>query len=300
MNDELISELIAHSVKIGSNLDFVQASGGNTSYKHDNSITVKGSGKRLKDAANKNIFVTLNISELSEDAVLNTADFSYLSQDGIIPSIEANFHILLKNKYVTHVHSFGSIAVGVSPNLTLALTELWDQLEVKIISYVRPGIELAKKIVQVKDFQKSKLLLMNHGIIVSGKSFKEIEDFLDFFEAEVLRSIYSLPVAEINPTWVQILTSGVLTPDEAVFLGAKPFISSNNSSETFITINSEGIINIPASFNDDQKKLAEFYIKLAKLLDRKVSISYLDPIEVFELLNWDKEILRRTEIDQCN
>jgi rhamnose utilization protein RhaD (predicted bifunctional aldolase and dehydrogenase) len=297
MSDELISELIAHSVKIGTNLDFVQASGGNTSYKQDGRITVKASGKRLKDAASKNIFVTLDIANLTEDLILSTENFSYLSQGELAPSIETNFHILLQNKFVTHVHSIGAIAVGVSPDLARNLTDMWQQLNLKIIPYVRPGIELAQQIVKVQDFQKSQLLLQNHGIVVSGKSFQEIEDFLDAFEAEVLRIIENLPTSESNPTWVEILTSGVLTPDEAVFLGESPFVASEKVSERFITINSNHIISFPENFREDQTKLAEFYVKLAKILDRKVTISYLDPNEVIELLNWDKEILRKAEMN---
>jgi len=297
MSDELISELIAHSVKIGTNLDFVQASGGNTSYKLDGHITVKASGKRLKDAASKNIFVTLDISNLTEDLILSTENFSYLSQGELAPSIETNFHILLQNKFVTHVHSIGAIAVGVSYDLARNLTNLWNQLNLKIIPYVRPGIELAQQIVKVQDFQESQLLLQNHGIVISGKSFQEIEDFLDAFEAEVLRIIENLPTSESNPSWVEILTSGVLTPDEAVFLGESPFVASEKVSERFITINSNHIISFPENFRDDQTKLAEFYIKLAKILDRKVTISYLDPVEVIELLNWDKEILRKAEMN---
>jgi rhamnose utilization protein RhaD (predicted bifunctional aldolase and dehydrogenase) len=297
MSDELISELIAHSVKIGTNLDFVQASGGNTSYKQDGRITVKASGKRLKDAASKNIFVTLDIANLTEDLILSTENFSYLSQGELAPSIETNFHILLQNKFVTHVHSIGAIAVGVSPDLARNLTDMWQQLNLKIIPYVRPGIELAQQIVKVQDFQESQLLLQNHGIVVSGKSFQEIEDFLDAFEAEVLRIIENLPTSESNPSWVEILTSGVLTPDEAVFLGESPFVASEKVSERFITINSNHIISFPQNFRDDQTKLAEFYVKLAKILDRKVTISYLDPNEVIELLNWDKEILRKAEMN---
>jgi rhamnose utilization protein RhaD (predicted bifunctional aldolase and dehydrogenase) len=297
MSDELISELIAHSVKIGTNLDFVQASGGNTSYKQDGRITVKASGKRLKDAASKNIFVTLDIASLTEDLILSTENFSYLSQGELAPSIETNFHILLQNKFVTHVHSIGAIAVGVSPDLARNLTDMWQQLNLKIIPYVRPGIELAQQIVKVQDFQESQLLLQNHGIVVSGKSFQEIEDFLDAFEAEVLRIIENLPTSESNPSWVEILTSGVLTPDEAVFLGESPFVASEKVSERFITINSNHIISFPQNFRDDQTKLAEFYVKLAKILDRKVTISYLDPNEVIELLNWDKEILRKAEMN---
>ena len=297
MRDGLFSELIAHSVKIGTNLDFVQAAGGNTSYKQDGLITVKASGKRLKDAASKNIFVTLDITSLTEDLILSTENFSHLSQGELAPSIETNFHILLKNKFVTHVHSIGSIAVGVSSELARSLTNLWDQLNLKIIPYVRPGIELAKQIVKVQDFQKSQLLLQNHGIIVSGNSFQEIEDFLGTFEAEVLRIIENLPASESNPSWVEILTSGVLTPDEAVFLGESPFVASNKESERFITINSNHIISIPENFHKDQKKLAEFYIRLAKILDRKVTVNYLEPNEVVELLNWDKEILRKAEMN---
>ncbi len=96
MNADRIAELKAHSVRVGSNPNLVQSSGGNTSWKSDTTIWVKGSGKRLRDAFSENIFSSINYAALTQDAVFACEDFSNLILNDITPSIEANFHILLK------------------------------------------------------------------------------------------------------------------------------------------------------------------------------------------------------------
>ena len=89
MESDRIAELKAHSVRVGSNPDLVQASGGNTSWKSDKTVWVKGSGKRLKDAVSEDIFSSINYSALTQDEVLACEDFSNLISYDISPSIEA-------------------------------------------------------------------------------------------------------------------------------------------------------------------------------------------------------------------
>ena len=49
------------SVYLGSNLDWVQGAGGNTSVKDNGVLWVKASGFWLADAQNKNIFVLIRL-----------------------------------------------------------------------------------------------------------------------------------------------------------------------------------------------------------------------------------------------
>ena len=97
---ENLDKLISHSVRIGSVTDLVQSSGGNTSQKTKSMLWVKASGKYLKDADIENIFTEVNIEGLTDEEILRTEDFSARINDSKTPSIETNFHIVLKKKYI--------------------------------------------------------------------------------------------------------------------------------------------------------------------------------------------------------
>jgi rhamnose utilization protein RhaD (predicted bifunctional aldolase and dehydrogenase) len=284
-----IAELKAHSVNVGSNSDLVQASGGNTSWKSDKTVWVKGSGKRLKDAVSEEIFSSINYSALTQDEVLACEDFSNLILNDIPPSIEANFHILLKANFVTHLHSLGSIALGVS-------RRSYDYRnlnhEVRFVPYARPGVELVNAIYRTEGFTDNILILQNHGVIVSGQESFEIEKKIEKLERNIHEFFEKIPENNSFPSWIEILTSGVLTPDEAVFLGAKPFVKSEEPFPNSVGINSNGELLFPDGFSSDRTDLAKFYMRVAKLLERKTKVYYLPAKEVHELLGWDKEQIR--------
>lgn len=289
MGVNLPAELIEHSVRVGSDLDLVQASGGNTSWKSAGIIWVKGSGKRLKDAASEDIFAQIDFSPLVEDEIISCHDFSKFSLSQISPSIEANFHILLSKAYVTHLHSLGAIALGVS---STPLTSVFPEGNVTFIPYIRPGVELAAAVRSSRNFQENILLLQNHGVIFSGVTIFDIETKIDEFENSVREFLVRLPINLEMPNWIEILTSGVLTPDEAVFLGKTPFLKSEINSTECVTIDSKGEIYFPSTFSNDRIELANFYVRVAKLIERRTEVQYLSQKEVDYLVNWDKEKLR--------
>jgi rhamnose utilization protein RhaD (predicted bifunctional aldolase and dehydrogenase) len=278
-------------VKVGSDPDLVQASGGNTSYKSGHKIWVKGSGKRLVDAHSDEIFACVNFESLTEAELLDCQDFSPLATNSIIPSIEANFHILLKKNFVTHLHSLGSIAIGI-----LAGNDHVNSIgdDIRIVPYVRPGVDLANAIRRIEDYSEVTLVLQNHGVIFSGQSCIEIERKIEEFELRIQQHFAELTNSDGSPGWIDILTAGVLTPDEAVFLGPKPFVKSENPIDDSIGINSMGELLFPDGFSSDRTDLAKFYVRVAKLIEGKTQVSYLPKKEVNELLGWDKEQVRIT------
>jgi rhamnose utilization protein RhaD (predicted bifunctional aldolase and dehydrogenase) len=286
-----LDELIDHSVRVGSSPDLVQASGGNTSWKSEKTVWVKGSGKRLKDAATEDIFSSIEYSSLTEDEILTCDDFSFLSSNGIPPSIEANFHIFLQSNFVTHLHSLGSIAIGIAER-NHEYKDL-DQ-DVSFVPYARPGVELVNAISRIDSYANKILILQNHGVILSGQESIEIENKIEKLERDIRAYFEVLPQSDSFPNWIQILTSGVLTPDEAVFLGAKPFVKSEKPLSNSVGINSKGKLLFPDGFSTDRTDLAKFYERVAKLMERKTQINYLSDLEVRELLGWDKEQIRIT------
>jgi rhamnose utilization protein RhaD (predicted bifunctional aldolase and dehydrogenase) len=289
-----INELCIHSDWLGSNPDFVQASGGNTSWKSGTTIWVKGSGQRLKDALSKQIFSQLFFESLSEDDVVNRHDFSELSSNSISPSIETNFHILLKKSFVTHLHSLGSLSVAISSSSTQSK---FSEPGVVFIPYARPGVQLAYAIRAINGYQESILILQNHGVIFSGHTTEEIQFKIQTLEKSVKDFFTLLEKQRGFPIWEDILISGVLTPDEAVFLGRKPFIKSQKRVKDSVAINKFGELLFPDSFTSDRIEMAHFYVRVAKMIEMKTEVSYLTPKEVDSLLDWDKEI-KRIELAQ--
>jgi rhamnose utilization protein RhaD (predicted bifunctional aldolase and dehydrogenase) len=289
VESDRIAELKVHSVRIGSDPNLVQASGGNTSWKSDKTIWVKGSGRRLKDAVSEDIFSSINYAALTQDEVLAREDFSNLILNDISPSIEANFHIFLRANFVTHLHSLGGIAIGVA-----ASSHEYRSLnhEVRFVPYARPGIELVNAIYKTEGFTDNILILQNHGVIVSDQESFEIENKIEKLERNIHEYFEKMPKNDSFPSWIEILTSGVLTPDEAVFLGAKPFVKSEEPFPNSVGINSNGELLFPDTFSSDRTELAMFYMRVAKLIEKKTQVNYLPEKEVHELLGWDKEQIR--------
>ena len=291
MESITLEALCDHSVNVGSQINLVQASGGNTSWKNGSNIWVKASGKRLKDAHIENIFSQLKIDTITDFEVLNSDTFDKYCLGDLMPSIELNFHLLIKNSIVTHLHSFGAIALGIS---VLSDDEIsyFESQGIVFVSYARPGVELVKKINQSLGNGSSIFLLENHGVIFSSESFLDLERNISNFE-RIVHNFFSNKSPQVEyPDWIKIITSGVLTPDEGVFLGFAPFQNTLDNNENTIEISSMGEVIFPKKITKDRLELAKFYIGISKFLSKKVQIRYLPQKEVLELLDWDREKLR--------
>jgi rhamnose utilization protein RhaD (predicted bifunctional aldolase and dehydrogenase) len=295
LNFELLRE---HSEMVGNNADLVQAGGGNTSLKTDSGIWIKASGTRLKNSKSNHIFVYLEIAVLNSSEIASIEDFSpYVvgNQSADIcltPSIETNFHLLIRKPVVTHLHSLGSLMIAISDCAIEIVEEMSAQFNIAWIPYARPGVGLANLIQKVALDTSTVYILQNHGVIFSADSFESINVLIEEFESIARKLNLNKPQKDENPTWIEVLTGGVLTPDEAVFLGSVPFSLSNESDEARITISNRGEVNIPISFNEDKIQVANFYVRLAKAIHKRTKVAYLTSQEVHALLNWDKEIFR--------
>jgi rhamnose utilization protein RhaD (predicted bifunctional aldolase and dehydrogenase) len=289
MGPRQLKELKDHSVLVGSDPNLVQASGGNTSWKSGTSIWVKGSGKRLKDAWLEDIFSSISFGALSEDEIISCHDFSALTTNSITPSIEANFHILINNEYVTHLHSLAAISLSVSGDVIRSKVQ---DLGLSFVPYCRPGVDLSHAIRDTPNFQENTLVLQNHGIIFSDSSCLQIERKIENFESSIKALFEEVGEFSKFPDWVEILVSGVLTPDEAVFLGKTPFVESEVIVGESIAINKSGNLLFSEGLSEDRIEMAHFYVRVAKLISKKTLVSYLPNAEVESLLGWEKEIKR--------
>ena len=289
MNPAVPEDLIKHSASVGGDLDLVQASGGNTSWKSAGTVWVKGSGQRLRDATSQPIFAQINYGELSQNQIITCPDFTPYVVGTVLPSIEANFHIFLRANFITHLHSLGSIAIGVATR-----SHEYRSLnhEVRFVPYARPGVELVNAIFRTEGFADNILILQNHGVIVADQESFEIENKIEKLERDIHEYFEKIPDNDSFPSWIDILTSGVLTPDEAVFLGAKPFVKSEEPFPNSVGINSNGELLFPDGFSSDRTDLAKFYMRVAKLIEKRTQVNYLPEKEVHEILGWDKEQIR--------
>jgi rhamnose utilization protein RhaD (predicted bifunctional aldolase and dehydrogenase) len=287
-----LQDLVDHSFRIGANLDFVQLSGGNTSKKQNGVLIIKASGKRLRDAKDLEIFCSVPFDSLTLDQIVNSTDFATLQSSHLKPSIETNFHLLIPSKFVTHLHSLGSIAFGLlMPGLTIS-TDFLNEADVIEIEYARPGVNLVQKIMEAQYPSQGTFLLRNHGVIYHSDELYLLDRKIQSTEALFFNAIESLPAVPGYPDWIDILTQGVLTPDEAVFLGRRPFTKSENEIGDSIAINSNGQLLFPKGITSEKRSMAEFYVRVAKSLDKKTTVIYLPDSEVEALLEWDKEKIR--------
>ena len=117
MYDQQLAALAAMSNKYGSNPDYVLAGGGNTSFKSEDRLWVKGSGTSLATIKAED-FVVLERPLLAEmwnaeypkdedareAAVLKDMMDARIKGENRRPSVETLLHDLFPQRFVLHVH----------------------------------------------------------------------------------------------------------------------------------------------------------------------------------------------------
>ncbi len=291
-----------HSIKIGSDLSLVQGAGGNVSLKDKDTLIIKASGTRLKDALIKNIFIPISnykkLIDLNEDLFTSSNIDSPLSQ--LRPSIETSMHAVIPHKIVSHVHSLGAIYVSTKKNFQLYLAKIKNILNVEFVPYARPGFPLTKQILKVLKENTEALLLQNHGLVVWGKDISEVEFKLYTLESHWrnnnLSPVQNIKNGFIEPIpheWIQILVNGILTPDEVVFLGRKPFSSGSETDESAVIFDEDGLPYLKRQISNDAAEVASLFINMGWNMDNETNTNYLSENQVNELLDWDMEKMRQ-------
>ena len=257
----------------------------------------------MSAAMSEEIFVSLDLAGAAELALLD--DSSKIldavlpgSPVGLRPSIETAMHAVISSPVVSHVHSVGSVAVGVLQNSDQALEAVADFAPIAKIPYVRPGAPLARAILDVLQPHHKGLLLGNHGLTVWGDTFVEAENLIAKIESVWRSGATDLFPDEMessagicSPEWSQKLCKGVLVPDEAVLLGARPF--GNSSSGCSIRINDDGETKFEIAPTHDARDIARMLVAVGQHVPTGAELSYLSDIEVADLLNWDMEKFRQ-------
>lgn len=190
-----MAEIVALSHKYGANPDFVLAGGGNTSFKDDSFLYIKGSGTTLA-AITEEGFVKMNRAKLNamfektyssdaskrEEEVL--ADMMAAREPSELakrPSVETLLHNIINYTYIVHTHPAMANGLTCGKEGKKIAQELWGD-KVVWIDLVEPGFVLASTVKKALDqYQAAQgrdadiILLQNHGIFVAGNTPDEID-----------------------------------------------------------------------------------------------------------------------------
>lgn len=102
------------------------------------------------------------------------------------------------------------------------------------------------------------------------------------------------PAGTVDDAALTILARGPLTPDAAVFLGARPFTSSaERSSSTACVVLPDGSVEVAVELGPDEREIAVSMLDVGRLLSGSEPGRVLDDREIRELIDWDAEKWRR-------
>jgi len=324
------------SSKFGNDHMLVQGAGGNTSHKNDDGMWIKASGKWLANAEKEDIFVLVDPEKIRhniEEGGIDPLKGSIVDKKTLRPSIETTLHALMQHKVVFHCHPVELLRLLIQEDGKVRLTNLLQDFHCEWVPYVRPGIELTKVVQKIlKSQQVDVLLLGNHGLVVGGKDSpsvfeiirkvidccsmtprvlnfrfdKDIEKLAKFLDMRLPKyeAIHSLALDDISYKYCND-ESGVLYPDQAVFLG--PTMScydgiiseervsrylEENKPTSFIILKGKGVLILKDS-KVDVDEMLRCHAEVLMRIGANKKLSYLTKGEISKLLDWEPEKYRR-------
>jgi NAD(P)-dependent dehydrogenase (short-subunit alcohol dehydrogenase family)/rhamnose utilization protein RhaD (predicted bifunctional aldolase and dehydrogenase) len=223
-----IKDLLEISRFYGNNKEYVIAGGGNTSFKDENTIWIKASGKALGDL-DENGLVALSREKLKlisakiysddpvarEDEVKSDLTGSIIDTDqSSRPSVETSLHELIGYRFIVHLHPTLINGILCSRNARNLIFKLFGE-KVLFVPYTDPGYTLFKKLeAEIKSYRDKFssdpqiIMLENHGSFVGADSTEEIrkiyENIVSVIGTQVSRlsEIINLP---FNPVLLKVL-----------------------------------------------------------------------------------------------
>ena len=195
-----LGDLIEMSHHYGCDEDYVLCGGGNTSFKDNGVMYVKGSGASLSDIKQED-FVAMDLkalralvlrqfpTDLSDGeretaALLDMMAAKLPGEESKRPSVEAVLHAIFPYKFVLHVHPALVNGLTCSTNGKKVCNELFYNNAVWI-DLTEPGLILAQLCNQTFDSYRDSfgqypqiVFLENHGIFVAADSVLEIDSLI--------------------------------------------------------------------------------------------------------------------------
>ena len=250
--DSLKTAVIEYCSTIGADPLLVQGAGGNVSWKNGDTLWVKASGTWLAEAAEKNIFVPVDLQHLR--TAIKSGNFSVTPQlqgaSVLRPSIETLLHALMPHRVVVHLHAIEILAHLVRDGSHVDLQSLLGtSVHWTMVDYYKPGVALANAVNEALDQKPSVdvIFLKNHGVVIGGVDVAEVSYTLNILTTalsttptsvcskpyaelpNIFESTQYIPVQDIDIHQLAINTDlfnrldsdWALCPDHVVFLGAQ-------------------------------------------------------------------------------
>ena len=227
----MLKDLVAISNRYGANPELVLAGGGNTSFKDETNLWIKGSGTNLASITEDG-FVKMNRAALAamflteypaqtearEAAVL--VDLMAAREPGEAhkrPSVETLLHDLFNFKFVVHTHPALVNGLTCAVNGASECKRLFGDRAVWI-DLTPPGYILSltvrDKMLEFKERTGNDadiIFLQNHGIFVAGNSGDEIDEKYDLvintLKAEISTTPDFTDIAVDNDKVTQVMTA---------------------------------------------------------------------------------------------
>ena len=214
MYTEQLKALAAMSNKYGSDPAYVLAGGGNTSFKSDKNLWVKGSGTSLATIRPED-FVVLEREKLDqmwnaaypeeekarEAAVLADMMAARVEGENRRPSVETLLHNLFPQKYILHVHPTTVNGITCSTEGKAAMERLFP--DAVWVDACKPGYILALECKNMMDAYKAAhgkdvdlLFLQNHGIFFAADTAEEVGELAEKTMAVIAGAIKRWPDEE--------------------------------------------------------------------------------------------------------
>ena len=211
MYTQQLNALAAMSNRYGADPEFVLAGGGNTSFKSQDRLWVKGSGTSLATIQPQD-FVVLErpllaqmwSAEYSEEEtereaqVLSDMMNARIRGENRRPSVETLLHDLFPQQYVLHVHPTIVNGLTCSKAGKTAMAELFP--DAVWVDACKPGYILALECKKVMDAYKAAngkdvqvLFLQNHGIFFAADTVDQVDALAEHIMATLKKAVVRQP-----------------------------------------------------------------------------------------------------------
>ena len=214
-----LDNLVKMSHRYGGDEEFVLAGGGNTSFKENGVLFVKGSGvqladiqpeqfvkmdmEKLLDMVGSNYPANMSNSEREEKALADMMNARLPGEESKRPSVESILHAMFPYKLVLHVHPplINGLTCGIEGEVVCR--KLFGDKAVWI-GLTKPGFVLAQ--VCDKEFKAYAeqfgqcpqiVILQNHGIFIAADTVEEIDKLMVYVVEKLQRHAGDSPRFEV-------------------------------------------------------------------------------------------------------
>ena len=237
-----LAELIDASKIVGKDIPWsTQGAGSNFSYKSNDFLVIKGSGKRLDEIQSLDELAILDLKTFLSDLnnLLESSNspkdkegmYSKLvascSKNGVRASMEVGFHAILNEKFVLHFHSLLSVVVSewvkIDAKNKASMTSELEALGLRdavFLDYISPGFLIAEAL---EARSKSQVIfLKNHGVILGGDRAEALlsawQKFEDIVMVKYLPGYRQLKTMNLDSLKFDLASLEPRTPDFALYL----------------------------------------------------------------------------------